>query len=154
MRHLPLLLAFLSALCEYSSPRDRAEQLGSGTRENRRQEHRNRGVKPTRAIRPRMVRRWCEGCNFLGRIICSAITPRGGHRRLLVFSPCWSPLAAPRLPEAIRGRCQRQIHINKVKGMLRASSRRLCNDSVAGDIHWPPRSYCSPRKGQKSAKQS
>ena len=44
---------------------------------------------------------------------------------------------------------QRQIHINKVKGMLRASSRRLCNDSVAGDIPWPPGSYCSPKKGQK-----
>ena len=36
-----LLLAVLSALCENSSPIDRAEQLGSGTRENR---HRNTGI--------------------------------------------------------------------------------------------------------------
>jgi len=40
-RGICLLLAFLSALCEYSSPIDRAEQLGSGTRENR---HRNTGI--------------------------------------------------------------------------------------------------------------
>jgi len=41
LRHLPLLLAFLSALCEYSSPIDRAEQLGLETRENR---ARNKGI--------------------------------------------------------------------------------------------------------------
>ena len=38
---MSLLLAVLSALCEYSSPIDRAEQLGSGTRENR---ARNTGI--------------------------------------------------------------------------------------------------------------
>ena len=54
-----------------------------------------------------------------------------------------------RSPRQVRGRFRRQIHISKVKGMLRASSRRLCNDSVAGDIPWPPGSYCSPRKAKK-----